>query len=238
MNTLEQLALENTELKRQLAAATQALDVARRGIVDGPAIGQSEESSEYTLSEGESRASTAFTDSSGLKQYQEFVVTEAFTNLIFNQATDAIVVCDRNGKILRLNDAARAQKDQLDSFSRQLADLTALNETKLEGLRQTCGERGIDVDLPPPERTDVQVPPRQIVLEYTSDKRLSINKQDVAPSDLEARLREVFDTRTDKTLFLMAAGSLRYGEIVQVIDAAKGAGVQRVGVVTESMRRQ
>ena len=38
------------------------------------------------------------------------------------------------------------------------------------------------------------------------------------------------------TLFVMAAGSLRYGEIVHVIDAAKGAGVTRVGIVTESMR--
>ena len=100
-------------------------------------------------------------------------------------------------------------------------------------------QRGIDVNLPPPAPpAKAETPSQQIVLEYTSDKRLSINKQDVAPSDLEARLREVFDTRTDKTLFLMAAGSLRYGEIVQVIDAAKGAGVQRVGVVTESMRRQ
>jgi biopolymer transport protein ExbD len=100
-------------------------------------------------------------------------------------------------------------------------------------------QRGIDVNLPPPaDPVDGQAPPAQIVLEYTSDKRLSINKQDVARSDLEARLHEVFDTRTDKTLFLMGAGSLRYGEIVQVIDVAKGAGVQRVGVVTESMRKQ
>ena len=100
-------------------------------------------------------------------------------------------------------------------------------------------QRGIDVTLPPPAPPGTtQTPPRQIVLEYTGDKRLSINKQDVAPTDLEARLREVFETRSDKTLFLMAAGTLRYGEIVQVIDAAKGAGVQRVGVVTETMRRQ
>jgi len=99
-------------------------------------------------------------------------------------------------------------------------------------------QRGIDVNLPPPApHSDAQTPPPQIVLEYTSDKHLSINKQDVAPADLEARLREVFETRIDKTLFLMGAGTLRYGEIVQVIDAAKGAGVQRVGVVTESMRR-
>jgi len=100
-------------------------------------------------------------------------------------------------------------------------------------------QRGIDVSLPakmPPAAPARPSP--QIVLEYTSDKRLSINKQDVASADLEARLRELFETRSDKTLFIMGAGSLRYGEIVRVIDAAKGAGVRRVGVVTEGMRRQ
>jgi biopolymer transport protein ExbD len=101
-------------------------------------------------------------------------------------------------------------------------------------------QRGIDVNLPaataPPE--SVRPPAPQVVLEYTGDKRLSINKHDVAMADLGARLREVFDTRNDKTLFIMADGSLRYGEIVRVIDAAKGAGVQKVGVVTEAMRRQ
>ena len=56
--------------------------------------------------------------------------------------------------------------------------------------------------------------------------------------DLEERLRAIFEDRTDKTMFIMAAGSLRYGDIVGVIDAAKGAGVQKVGVVTEAMRRQ
>ena len=40
-----------------------------------------------------------------------------------------------------------------------------------------------------------------------------------------------------KTLYVSAAGSLRYGDIVAVIDAAKGAGVTRVGVITEGMRR-
>ena len=38
-------------------------------------------------------------------------------------------------------------------------------------------------------------------------------------------------------MFVMAAGSLRYGDIVEVIDAAKGAGVDKVGIVTEGMRR-
>jgi biopolymer transport protein ExbD len=98
-------------------------------------------------------------------------------------------------------------------------------------------QRGIDVALP-----ETAAPPtiaaasHHIVVEYTSEKRLSINKQDVSLPDLGQRLRGLFETRTDKTLFVMAAGSLRYGDIVQVIDAAKGAGIRRVGIVTEGMR--
>ena len=100
-------------------------------------------------------------------------------------------------------------------------------------------QRGIDVHLPAQTPPSDSVPPLpQIVLEYTSDKRLAINQRAVTLADLETRLREVFDTRRDKTLFVMAAGSLRYGDIITVIDAAKGAGVQRVGVVTDAMRKQ
>jgi biopolymer transport protein ExbD len=100
-------------------------------------------------------------------------------------------------------------------------------------------QRGLDVNLPDPNPADrPPAPSRQIVLEYTSDKRLSINTQDVTLPELKQRLRTIFENRTDKTMFLMGAGSLRYGDIVGVIDAAKGAGVQKVGVVTESMRRQ
>ena len=68
----------------------------------------------------------------------------------------------------------------------------------------------------------------------TSASRL--NQQDVNLPELGHRLRDLFDDRADKTMFVMAAGSLRYGDIVEVIDAAKGAGVTRVGIVTERMR--
>jgi len=98
-------------------------------------------------------------------------------------------------------------------------------------------QRGVDVTLPARTTPEGQPSPsRHIVIEYTSDRRLSINTQDVALPDLGQRLRDLYEDRTDKTLFVMAAGSLRYGEIVQVIDAAKGAGVTRVGIVTERMR--
>ena len=65
---------------------------------------------------------------------------------------------------------------------------------------------------------------------------MSINKQPVDVVELERELAGVFRDRRDKTLFISADGGLRYGQVVSVIDAAKGAGVARVGVITESMR--
>ena len=100
-------------------------------------------------------------------------------------------------------------------------------------------QRGLDINLPPETHApDRPVITEQIVVEYTGDRQLSINKQDVTIAQLEARLQSIFEDRRDKTMFIMAAGTLRYGDIVDVIDAAKGAGVDRVGIVTAGMRRQ
>ena len=98
---------------------------------------------------------------------------------------------------------------------------------------------GLDINLPAETRSAQQPADStsQIVLEYTADRRISVNKQDVTLQDLETRLRNIYEQRKDKTMFIAAAGSLRYGEIVNVIDAAKGAGVEKVGIVTEGMRQ-
>ena len=100
-------------------------------------------------------------------------------------------------------------------------------------------QRGLDINLPAETKNnpEQQQEISQIVLEYTGDKRISVNKQDVTINDLETRLRDIFDERKDKTMFIAAAGNLRYGDIIAVIDAAKGAGVEKVGIVTEGMRR-
>jgi len=99
-------------------------------------------------------------------------------------------------------------------------------------------QKGLDINLPPetnqPNNT-TQI--SQIVLEYTADKKISINHQDVQLPELEERLRTIFEDRKDKTMFISGDGSLRYGDIINVIDAAKGAGVEKVGIVTEGMRK-
>ena len=100
-------------------------------------------------------------------------------------------------------------------------------------------QKGLDINLPAETKrtTDVTPDVSQIVVNYTADKRISINNQDVPINDLETRLRNIYDQRKDKQMFIMGAGTLRYKDIVDVIDAAKGAGVEKVGIVTEGMRK-
>ena len=99
-------------------------------------------------------------------------------------------------------------------------------------------QKGMDINLPL-ESTN-QAPTdnsQQIVLEYTADKSIAVNKQLVTLANLESFLRDTFETRKEKTMFIVGDPNLRYAEIVAVIDAAKGAGVEKVGIVTEGMRK-
>lgn len=101
-------------------------------------------------------------------------------------------------------------------------------------------QKGLDVNLPAETKTpeqEEQVDVSQIVVNYTADRKISINNQDVTVLDLEERLRTIFEERKDKQMFIIGAGVLRYADIIEVIDAAKGAGVEKVGIVTEGMRR-
>jgi len=98
-------------------------------------------------------------------------------------------------------------------------------------------QKGLDVDLPAETTSSPVVVNEQIVVEYQADRQLAVNKQPVTLAALESRLREIFAARRDKTLYIAGAGSLRYGDIVEVIDAAKGAGVEKVGIITEGMRK-
>ena len=98
-------------------------------------------------------------------------------------------------------------------------------------------QKGLDINLPLETKAPASnEPSQQIMLEFNADRSIAVNKQPVALDALEDYLRNVFETRKEKTMFIAGAGTLRYGEIIRIIDAAKGAGVEKVGIVTERMR--
>ena len=100
-------------------------------------------------------------------------------------------------------------------------------------------QKGVDINLPLETNTNAQAADilGQIVANYGADHRLTINNQEVAITEAHSKFRELFADRKDKTLFVIGAGSARYGDIMKVIDAAVGAGVQKVGIVTDGMRQ-
>ena len=100
-------------------------------------------------------------------------------------------------------------------------------------------QKAIDSQLPSRAQTpdESAAQPEQIVLEYAADGAIAVNHQSIALDQLEARLRTIYAGRRDKTLFVSGAASLRYKTIIGALDAAKGAGVERVGIITEGMRK-
>jgi biopolymer transport protein TolR len=100
-------------------------------------------------------------------------------------------------------------------------------------------QQGIDINLPAETKktTDVTPDVSQIMLTYTADKKITINNQDVSLSGLEKKLRDIYEQRKDKKMFISGAGTLRYKDIIDVIDAARAAGVDKVGIVTEGMKK-
>jgi biopolymer transport protein TolR len=98
-------------------------------------------------------------------------------------------------------------------------------------------QKGTDINLPLETKSaESATDSTQIVLTMNADRSISINNQDVQMADLQSRLSEIFEARKEKTMFILGAPTLPYGNVVMAIDAARGAGVDKVGIVTEGMR--
>jgi biopolymer transport protein TolR len=100
-------------------------------------------------------------------------------------------------------------------------------------------QKGIDVALPqrgveapPPVRQDATI---VMAIDATPGGTVvSVNSRAVADgAALGAWLRDVYDARSDKTLFVRAAGAVPYGSVVEAMDVARSAGVARMGIVTD-----
>jgi biopolymer transport protein ExbD len=90
----------------------------------------------------------------------------------------------------------------------------------------------MDVQLPPvleAQQTAESGPTNQIVLQLNEDGSYAINNDPVAKATLERRLREIYDPRPVKLIFIKTARNRKYEEVVDAMDAARSAGVQVIG---------
>lgn len=97
--------------------------------------------------------------------------------------------------------------------------------------------RGIDVNLPKTSSKPTAVEER-MVLTVTKDQVIYLNARPVPLAGLDARLRDLYKNRSDKTLYLKADQSLSYGFVVETMDRVRRAGVEKLGMVTEPSVRE
>jgi biopolymer transport protein TolR len=95
-------------------------------------------------------------------------------------------------------------------------------------------QKGIDVILPATQSdTSGGQPAGLIVLTVQQADVVKINQDPVELRMLLEELRRIFSTRQDKTIFIRALAKLPFNKVMEVMDIAKGAGVDKIGLIPE-----
>jgi biopolymer transport protein TolR len=94
-------------------------------------------------------------------------------------------------------------------------------------------QQGVQVNLPKADTKAMTPAEEAVVVSVDKNGKLFIDKDEVPAADLRQRLSAMFVTRAKKEVFLKADAGVPYGEVVRTMADIKGAGIERLGMVTE-----
>ncbi|PYV93349.1 MAG: biopolymer transporter ExbD [Acidobacteria bacterium] len=102
-------------------------------------------------------------------------------------------------------------------------------------------QRGLDAQIPQPPPPGAPPPDpetlnRTIVVSIDRDRAIKINQEAVDKRLLFDRLTEIFKTRNERTMFVQGDTELQFNDVADVIDIARGAGVDKIGLITEKIQ--
>jgi biopolymer transport protein ExbD len=91
--------------------------------------------------------------------------------------------------------------------------------------------KAIDLQLPDPsDQQQSANPPPQIVLEVLPGDKFLLNKEPLTKATLFKRLKEIYDPRPEKIIFVKGDPKAKYSEVIYAMDISRGAGVKVIGV--------
>ena len=98
--------------------------------------------------------------------------------------------------------------------------------------------KALDLQLPDPTPQPDQTgpPPSQIVLEVLPGNTFKINTQPVSKADLQKKLKEIYDQRPDKIIFVKGDPAVKYSDVIAAMDAARGAGVKVIAATPKDVK--
>lgn len=94
-------------------------------------------------------------------------------------------------------------------------------------------QQGVQVNLPKADTKALTPQEETVIVSLERSGKLFINKNEVSQSELKTRLTSMFAGKTKKEVFLKADKDVPYGEVVKTMAEIKGAGIERLGMVTE-----
>ncbi|MBP7870363.1 MAG: biopolymer transporter ExbD [Candidatus Saccharicenans sp.] len=97
-------------------------------------------------------------------------------------------------------------------------------------------QSGIGINLPQAE-TESAPAEEGLTLTITADGYIHLGESVINVNLLERRLQEYFFNKTKKIVYLRADRNLSYGQLIQVLDIIKKAGIEVVGLVTEPLEK-
>ncbi len=94
-------------------------------------------------------------------------------------------------------------------------------------------QQGVDVDLPKTKASTIKFNKERLVVTVTKKKHIYINKTSFTVAELKKKLIRIRKANPTREVFFRADKSIPYGFVVQVMAAIKGAGIRKLGMVTE-----
>jgi len=94
-------------------------------------------------------------------------------------------------------------------------------------------QQGVQVNLPKANTKAMTPQDEAVVVSVDKSGKVFINKDEIPAADLRNRLTAMFASREKKEVFLKADAGVPYGEVVKAMADIKGAGIERLGMVTE-----
>ena len=98
-------------------------------------------------------------------------------------------------------------------------------------------QQGVQVNLPKADANAMTPPENTVMVTVDNNGKIFINKDEIPAGDLRSRLTTMFASRTKKEVFLKADAVVPYGEVVKTMADIKGAGIERLGMVTEPAQK-
>jgi biopolymer transport protein ExbD len=96
--------------------------------------------------------------------------------------------------------------------------------------------KGLDALVPQPNPNAIpsqDVINRTVVVSIDAQRQVRINQEPVDIRMLGSRLEDIFKTRSERIMFVRGDSTLPFGEVAEIIDIAKGAGIDKIGLITQ-----